>query len=103
MVYMIESQVAYIRDAIRTMRTNSYATVEPTEDATSAWNDDLQRKMDNTVWSEGGCASWYLDEHGRNTTLWPSFTFLFRHLTSKFDVDKYAVTAATTTKESVPA
>ncbi len=108
MVYMIESQVAYIRDAIRTMRTNAYATVEPTEDATSAWNDDLQRKMDKTVWSEGGCASWYLDEHGRNTTLWPSFTFLFRHLTSKFDVDKYVVTAASTqhadtTQESVPA
>ncbi|TQL70258.1 cation diffusion facilitator CzcD-associated flavoprotein CzcO [Nocardioides albertanoniae] len=108
MVFIIESQVAYIRDAIRTMRTNAYATVEPTEDATSAWNDDLQRKMGPSVWSQGGCASWYLDEHGRNTTLWPSFTFLFRHLTSTFDVDKYVVTAANgqqadKTQESVSA
>ena len=27
------------------------------------------------VWNEGGCKSWYLDEHGVNRTLWPGFTF----------------------------
>ena len=33
------------------------------------------------MWLAGGCASWYLDKHGHNTTLWPDFTFRFRKLT----------------------
>ena len=37
----------------------------------------------------GGCASWYLDAHGNNTTLWPDFTFRFRRQTKRFDIDAY--------------
>ena len=51
------------------------------------------------MWSSGGCSSWYLDEHGRNTTLWPRTTFVFRDLLHLFDVDKYAVTAVSTPQE----
>jgi cyclohexanone monooxygenase len=43
------------------------------------------------VWSAGGCASWYLDSHGRNVTLWPRATFTFRRLLSSFDRDSYEV------------
>ena len=94
MVFMIEAQIDYIRDAVRTMETNAYATVEPRREAQDAWNDDLQRRMRRTVWSTGGCSSWYLDEHGRNTTLWPRTTYTFRNLLSRFDVAAYDVTAA---------
>ena len=38
--------------------------------------------MRRTVWSAGGCASWYLDSHGRNITLWPGSTFTFRRMTA---------------------
>ena len=34
--------------------------------------------MKRTVWTRGGCSSWYLDEHGRNTVLWPRTTVAFR-------------------------
>jgi hypothetical protein len=40
----------------------------------------------------GGCASWYLDKFGNNTTLWPGQTFAFRSHLSRFDVDNYDVT-----------
>ena len=93
MVFIIESQVQYIREALRTMRLHDYATVEPTEKAFAEWNADLQRRMGPTVWSSGGCSSWYLDEHGRNTTLWPRSTFAFRGLLRRFDVRSYTVTA----------
>ena len=39
----------------------------------------------------GGCASWYADENGNITTLWPGFTFNFRRQTRKFDVAAYDV------------
>ncbi|WP_139981554.1 flavin-containing monooxygenase [Nocardioides litoris] len=103
MVFMIEAQVSYVVDAIRTMRTHRYAAVEVTEAAERAFNADLQRRMGRTVWSTGGCASWYLDKHGNNTTLWPRATFTFRALTRRFDVAAYAVTAPTPDREVVPA
>jgi cation diffusion facilitator CzcD-associated flavoprotein CzcO len=103
MVFMIESQLAYVVDALRTMRAHDYAAVEPRQDAQDAWNADLQRRMSRTVWSTGGCASWYLDAHGRNTTLWPRATFTFRRLLARFDVGAYEVEApAGRPLESVP-
>ena len=39
----------------------------PRRARTREWNDDLQRRMKRTVWNTGGCSSWYLDDHGRNT------------------------------------
>ena len=96
MVFIIESQVEYLRDAVRTMDLHRYATVEPTAAATEEWNADLQRRMRRTVWNTGGCSSWYLDDHGRNTILWPRSTFAFRGLLAEFDVAAYDVTAART-------
>lgn len=93
MVFIIEAQVEYVRDAIRTMNLNHYGTVEPTPAALKEWNDDIQRRMQRTVWNTGGCSSWYLDDHGRNTILWPRTTFAFRGLLSKFDVAAYDVAA----------
>ncbi|NYG56896.1 flavin-containing monooxygenase [Nocardioides perillae] len=93
MVFMIESQIAYVLDALQTVDEHAYGSVEPKQSAQDAWNDDLHRRMRRTVWSTGGCASWYLDAHGRNTTLWPRTTFTFRRLLSRFDVEAYDVTA----------
>ncbi|GAB2875031.1 flavin-containing monooxygenase [Nocardioides pacificus] len=97
MVFMIESQIAYICDAIRTKRLHRFATVEPLARAQQRWNDNLQQRMKRTVWSAGGCASWYLDDHGRNVTLWPKSTFTFRRQLTRFDVEAYDVEAAVVT------
>jgi hypothetical protein len=45
--------------------------------------------MARTVWTTGGCASWYLDDRGRNTTLWPGSTWRFRRRTARFDAPAY--------------
>jgi cyclohexanone monooxygenase len=89
MVLQIESQVAYLVDAWRRMRRLGLAAVEPDPAAEEAWNADLQRRMRRTVWSTGGCRSWYLDAAGRNVALWPRTTYAFRRLTSRFDLDAY--------------
>jgi cyclohexanone monooxygenase len=94
MVFIIESQVAYLRDAIRTMRARGWAAVEPRASAFRRWNAGLQRRMSRTVWTRGGCSSWYLDAHGRNTTLWPKSTFTFRRQLARFDADAYDVRRA---------
>lgn len=94
MVFMIESQINYISDALATVDKLGLRTVEVRSDAQRAYNVDLKKKMDKTVWNTGGCASWYMDKHGNNTTLWPDFTFEFRRLTKHFDVSAYDTTTA---------
>ncbi|SNY80697.1 Predicted flavoprotein CzcO associated with the cation diffusion facilitator CzcD [Nocardia amikacinitolerans] len=94
MVYMIESQINYIADALATVDRLGLRTVEVRREVQDSYNRDLQAKLSKTVWNTGGCASWYLDKHGNNTTLWPDFTFQFRRLTKKFDVSAYATTTA---------
>ncbi len=62
----------------------------------ASWDDDarVQERMRGTVWTEGGCASWYLDAEGRNTTLWPSFTWPFRERTRRLEPAHYELRAA---------
>lgn len=89
MVFMIESQVAYVVDAISHLKTRGVVSAEPKAEVQAEFVDDLQARMKRTVWSVGGCASWYLDDHGRNVTLWPRATFTFRRLLQSFDADSY--------------
>jgi len=88
MVFMIESQIAYVVDALRCMRQTGLSSVEVKADVQAAYNERLQRKHTRAVWSSG-CRSWYLDARGRNTTLWPGFTFAFRRQTARFDAGAY--------------
>jgi cation diffusion facilitator CzcD-associated flavoprotein CzcO len=103
MVYMIESQVAYVDDALRTMDAEGLAVLETTPEAQEAWRSLIAEKSKGTVWLTGGCASWYLDRHGHNTTLWPDFTFRFRKLTRTLDRENYVGVPAGTERPEVAA
>jgi cation diffusion facilitator CzcD-associated flavoprotein CzcO len=98
-VYMIESQVSYVVDAMRTMRRRGVHSVVVREECQERFNERVQKQMQGTVWTAGGCASWYIDAQGRNTTLWPDFTFRFRELTKAFDADSYELRAAPVREE----
>ncbi len=90
MVFMIESQLRYVMDALRVMDERAIATFEVRPEAMTAYNAKIQSMMPGTVWMSG-CASWYLDAHGNNTTIWPDFTFRFRHHTRRFDEGAYVL------------
>jgi cation diffusion facilitator CzcD-associated flavoprotein CzcO len=94
MVYMIESQLAYVLDALRTMDDEGLAVLETTPQAQAAYRELIARRSRGTVWTSGGCRSWYLDRHGHNTALWPDFTFRFRALTRRLDRADYVGTPA---------
>jgi len=88
LVYMIESQITYILDCLRIMDRRKLGTVEVRTEIQEAFNAEMQQRMPHTVW-KSGCNSWYLDANGRNTTLWPGFTFEFRRRTRHFDPQHY--------------
>jgi cation diffusion facilitator CzcD-associated flavoprotein CzcO len=93
MIYMIESHINYIAGALAFLRRPGVGVVEPKPAVQRRYNERLQAKLEHSVWVEGGCASWYLDHRGRNTTLWPDHTWRFRRLTRRFHPGEYMVRA----------
>jgi len=91
-VFMIESQIALLMDTLRHMRTHGVGAVEPTKAAQDAFIEEMQRKTEGTVWVDGGCSSWYLDKHGKNSALWPTFTMPFRRRVRHFRPEEHVLT-----------
>jgi hypothetical protein len=102
-VFMIEAQITYVLGALEQMSAHRAGRVEVRPDAVIAYNNRLQAKMGKTVWNTGGCASWYIDAEGKNTTIWPDFTFRFWKETREFDTAAYELTAVRPAPEPVPA
>lgn len=101
-VYMIEAQIEHVLSALRYMREKNVAAVEPKAEAQAQFVAGVDREMKGTVWTSGGCASWYLDATGRNSTLWPGFTFAFKKRVARFDPGEY-LSHPRTASERAPA
>jgi cation diffusion facilitator CzcD-associated flavoprotein CzcO len=95
MILMIESQMQYISSCLQLMRSRGLQTVDVRPEAQQSYNRQLQARLAKSVWSTGGCMSWYLTRSGRNTTLWPGFTFEFRYRTRRFDPNNYQLASET--------
>ena len=79
-VFMIEAQVRYVMQCLRWLDQGRLAAVDVRAEVQRAWNKRLQQRFKRTVWqSQPGspwqlpCMSWYVNEKGRNTALWPGF------------------------------
>ena len=90
-VYMIEAQIEHTLAALSLMRRRGADSIEPREDAQSAYVAEVQKRMEGTVWIAGGCASWYLDSTGRNSALWPDFSWRFRRRVARLKPDEYVL------------
>ena len=89
MVHIIESQLSYIADYLATLEATGAAALDARPAAQQRWCDDVERRMAATVWTTGGCVSWYLNAAGRNPTLWPASTVRFRRATRRLDPAEY--------------
>jgi len=73
---MIEAQVHDVMKCLKLMRERRSSAMDLRPEAQAQFNRDLQEHMKHTVWTTG-CKSWYLDARGKNTTLWPGFSFKY--------------------------
>jgi len=88
MILVIEAQIGYIVDAIRTMRRDALDAVEVLAAEQARYNEEIQARLARSVWASG-CKSWYLTRSGKNTTLWPGLIGEFRRRTERFDASRY--------------
>lgn len=90
-IHIIESQVNYLLSYLSLLdqqAANTFLDLKP--HVQEAFNEDIQQKLMGTVWASG-CKSWYLNEKGRNTTIWPGLNRSYRQQTRHINPDDYAV------------
>ena len=83
-IFMLESQMAYIRQCLRKLRDDGLRYLEVSAEAQAAFNAETQARLRDSIWQQG-CSSWYVNEHGRNVTNWPGFTTEYRWRTKRPD------------------
>lgn len=92
MVHIIESQLALIDDAVRTLQR--HATLAPLPAAQERFNREIQQRLRGTIWATGGCTSWYQTRDGRITTLWPGSTLEYRRRTRRVHLADFGLSAS---------
>ena len=92
-VVMAEAGIEHLLAAMEHLRSTGAAALEPSPEAQSAFVREVDRRMAGSVWTSGGCRSWYLDATGRNSTLWPGFTLPFRRRLRTLQPKDYLLTA----------
>jgi cation diffusion facilitator CzcD-associated flavoprotein CzcO len=90
-VFMMECQLELVMGALEHMRRGRVASLEPRAEAQARWVAEVAARSAHTVWTEGGCKSWYIDATGRNSAIWPGFTFAYRRR-ARFRADEYLLT-----------
>ncbi|MGH8973327.1 MAG: flavin-containing monooxygenase [Acidimicrobiia bacterium] len=94
----LETQIEYIVQVLGHMETAGAASIEVRPEVQAGFNQDLQERLASSVWTDGGCRSWYLDPDGGTSVLWPGYTWRFRKALKTFDPADYEFVAARPTE-----
>ncbi|MCX4094330.1 flavin-containing monooxygenase [Nocardia sp. alder85J] len=89
-IYVIEAQIDYVLGALDHLAATAHRVLEVTAEAVQSTARHIDELARETVWTQGGCSSWYRDARtGRLTLLWPDSATAFRQSNATFDVAAY--------------
>lgn len=94
---MIEWQVKYMVQAVARAKADGIASYDLRPDVMAQWVRDIDALSKGTVWLSGGCASYYVDATGRNSSTWPTYTWKLRDRLATFDASRYRAQRAPVT------
>jgi cation diffusion facilitator CzcD-associated flavoprotein CzcO len=97
----LEAQLEYIVQALRHMERGGASSLDVRPETQSAFNRDIQERLTSSVWTDGGCRSWYLDPDGGTSVLWPGHTGAFRKALRRFDPADYRIDVPVTEPAAV--
>ncbi len=92
---LIEAQADYIADTLSYLKQSGNHCFEPRADLQNSYNAAVQRALAGTVWNAGGCSSFYLDEHGKNSTIYPWTTIDLRRRLARFRPEDFEMSVRT--------
>jgi cation diffusion facilitator CzcD-associated flavoprotein CzcO len=88
---LAEAQIKYIVECLEHLHRNGLSSCEIRPERQQAFNRDLREREAGTVWTSGGCGSWYLDADGGTSVIWPGYTWEFERPLRRFDPDDYVL------------
>lgn len=83
-LFIIEAQMNYIMKAIHAAQRCPKQVVEVTAVAEELYTRNIHQSMGKTVWSYGGCHSWYKSKSGKVIAMFPGFSFTYRLWANRF-------------------
>lgn len=86
-IYMLEAQARHMRQAIDRLEAGSYRSIEVTEEAEEAYDQEVQGRLTHSVWAH--CDSWYRHASGRITSNWPGSTHPYAQRTKALEPDAF--------------
>jgi cation diffusion facilitator CzcD-associated flavoprotein CzcO len=89
MIHVLESQFNYICDYITKSKANNIRYLEIKPEVNNKYQSELHKRLDGTVWQQGGCQSWYQTKAGKNTNNWPGMTVSYRLKTKSVNLSDY--------------
>lgn len=89
-IYMIESQARYIRQAVQLLADHPGHCLDVRADLEQHYNTALQQRLARTPWNF--CSSWYRNAAGRITNNWPGSQTSYRRRTRHLDPAHYTLT-----------
>jgi cation diffusion facilitator CzcD-associated flavoprotein CzcO len=91
-IFYLESQTAYVRQALAQVRARGAGAIEVRPEAEAASDREVQARFAGTAWTE--CESWYRDERGRIVANWPGYMREYAERLRALDVSEYAFAPA---------
>ena len=89
----VEAQIDYIVQCIRHLERHGLTSLDVRPELQAEFNRRLRKKLNGTIWTAGGCQSWYLDADGGTSAIWPGYTWQFRRALQSFDPRAYRLSA----------
>lgn len=83
-IFVIESQIKYVLNAIQTTLNTGKKSISVKEKAENDYTQMIHKEMEKTVWKSGGCNSWYKSKSGHVIAMFPGFSFTYHLMASKF-------------------
>lgn len=89
MIWQMEAQATYVVEALRTLDATGKASFDVKPEAVKAYMAKIFEDFEGSVWSLGGCDSWYKDASGAPSVLWPRSMTAYKNMIRTFDVRSY--------------
>ncbi len=89
-LFIMESQLQYVIRCIQEVGRRNVAAVTVRAEAEEDYTRRIHEAMEQTVWKQGGCKSWYQSESGHVIAMFPGFSFTFWRWTRSFRPEHHA-------------
>lgn len=93
-IFTTEAHVNYAIAALKSMEKRRAGVAEVRREVYDRWARETEKRLADSVWNQGGCQSWYLDQNGRNGVWWPGFMAGLWLRTRRFDAREYELRPA---------